>query len=153
MYLHCQNISLFLNIWCQIKLRRCEAVLCITYKLTIKPQIHSFFYTFEADMYSFSTHVLIQIKVFDIRAYRIVLCFWEHSFFCSGCLHTICSSVVLFSFPRIHSVDVTYFIISSQFNMSRNHNFIESWCIKCFLIKINWSALYIFTIKKLPLAV
>ena len=44
-------------------------------ELTIKPQIHSFFYTFEADMYSFSTHVIIQIKVFDIRAYRIVLCF------------------------------------------------------------------------------
>ena len=36
---------------------------------------------------------------------------------CSGCLHAIGSSVVLFSFPRIHRVDVTDFIISSQFDM------------------------------------
>ena len=128
-------------------------ILCISYELTVQPQIHCLFHAFKADTDSLGTQLRIQIKAFDIGTYRIILSFAEHSGSVSGALHAVGASAVFFSLPWVHGIDVADLIISSQFNMARHHDLIKVFRIKILFIEVFRSALNILTENKFPLSI
>ena len=91
--------------------------------------------------------------MFQIRAHRIIACFRKHSFLCSPAVQAIRTSVVLFTFPWIHGIDIANLIISCQFDMPRHHDFIKTGSIKPLFIKVARSARYIFAKCKVPLTI
>ena len=152
-HLYRQYIALFPDEWRQIKLGRSKAILCISYELTVQPQIHCLFHSFKADTDSLRAQLRIQIKAFDIGTYRIILSFAEHSGSVSGALHAVGASAVFFSLPWVHGIDVADLIISSQFNMARHHDLIKVFRIKILFIEVFRSALNILTENKFPLSI
>ena len=149
MYFHCQQIVLFLNIWCQIEFGGGKAVLCISHEMPVQPDIHRLFHAFKTDDHPFPPQTFRQVKTLAIASYRIILCFAE-SPFCQTFPQRIRRTAVDFPLPGIHIIDIMNLVITCQFNMSRHTDRIKLYTVGIFPVKIHRPAFRVHRIGELP---
>ena len=71
--LDAEAVVLVLNIRCQVKFRRGEAVLGIADELAVAPQVHGLLHALKADADALAAQGLVQIKLFDIAAHGVIV--------------------------------------------------------------------------------
>ena len=71
--LDAEAVVLILNIRCQVKFRRGEAVLGIADELAVAPQVHGLLHALKADADALAAQGLVQIKLFDIAAHGVIV--------------------------------------------------------------------------------
>ena len=62
-----------MNIGCQVEFRRSKRILGITDEPAVAPKVHSLLHTLEADAHPLAAQVLVQVELFDVAAYGVII--------------------------------------------------------------------------------
>ena len=140
---HCNSkfVVLFTDIWCQFKFRRCKRIFAVADKFAVQPDIHSSFHTLKRNEYTLVFQSIVQVKISDVAADRVVL-FRDKR-----------RTEMLLSLPRINGIDVLRFAVSLQFHVSRNLNVVKIVSAFAFFIELLLPFRRILCPRKFPGAV
>ena len=140
---HCNSkfVALFTNIWCQFKFRRCKRIFAVADKFAVQPDIHSSFHTLKRNKYTLIFQSIVQVKISDVAANRVVL-FRDKR-----------RTEMLLSLPRINGVDVLRLAVSLQFHVPRNLNVVKIVSAVAFFIELLLPFRRILCPRKFPGAV
>ncbi|MMZ50912.1 hypothetical protein D1872_126320 [compost metagenome] len=139
-YLYRQLVFASLQERCQFKVRRREAVLAITDKLSVQPYIESRLDALERNEHRLrvGSHIFRQNKAFDIASDRVVI------------LRNMGWANVRMSVPRIHRIHVLHLAKALRLNVTRHLNITPATVLKARSIELYRTAGWICCIVKLP---